>query len=90
MVNILHSFEKELSENLFHIVLRKISGQLDDFFIDSMIMNTRFSTGGASQFNFDIMRNLLPLFGQYVKRPASLFKKYVIFNHHYYLVLISV
>lgn len=76
MVTILHNLETELSIGIFNHTLRLIANRLDDFFIDSMIMNTKFSGGGAAQFNFDVTRNLFPLFGQYTARPHLLFKKY--------------
>lgn len=75
MVRILHDLETELSLNILNVTLRLIAHQLDDFFIDSMIMNTKFSSGGAAQFQFDMIRNLFALFGQYVRRPDLLFKK---------------
>lgn len=71
----LHNLESDLSINIFNIVLRLIAHQLDDFFIDSMVMNTKFSSGGASQFVHDMNRNLFVIFGQYVRRPDLLFKK---------------
>lgn len=74
LLAVLHDLETALSTEIFNAVLRRIAKKLDDFFIDSMIMNTKFSEGGAAQFKFDIERNLLPLFGQYSRRPALLFK----------------
>lgn len=74
LVTILHDLEAALSTKIFNAVLRRAAKKLDDFFIDSMIMNTKFSEGGAAQFKFDIERNLLPLFGQYSRRPGLLFK----------------
>lgn len=74
VVSILHDLEAALSTAIFNAVLRRIAKKLDDFFIDSMLMNTKFSEGGAAQFRFDIDRNLLPLFGQYSRRPGLLFK----------------
>lgn len=71
----LHNLETELSINIFNVALRLIALQLDDFFIDSMIMNTKFSTGGAAQFVYDMNRNLFVIFGQYARRPDLLFKK---------------
>lgn len=38
-----------------------------------MNQNLKFS-GGADQLKFDVERNLLPLFGQYSRRPGLLFK----------------
>ncbi|XP_059615224.1 RINT1-like protein [Phlebotomus argentipes] len=74
MMQCLHNLETDLSANVFGIVLRLIAHQLDDFFLDSMIMNTKFSTGGAAQFQFDMTRNLFPLFGQYIRKPELQFK----------------
>lgn len=73
-VTILHELESKLSENLFSQCLRRVAKQLDDYFIDSMVMMTNFSTAGANQFNFDMTRNLFALFGLYVRNPSQLFK----------------
>lgn len=74
LIAVLHDLESALSTTIFNAILRRIAKKLDDFFIDSMIMNTKFSEGGAAQFKFDVERNLLPLFGQYSRRPGLLFK----------------
>lgn len=76
MMQSLHNLEMDLSANIFGIVLRLIANQLDEFFLDSMIMNTKFSVGGAAQFQFDMTRNLFPLFGQYIRKPELQFKRY--------------
>lgn len=73
-IAILHDLESALSTKIFNSILRRIAKKLDDYFIDSMIMNTKFSEGGAAQLKFDITRNLIPLFGQYSRRPGYLFK----------------
>lgn len=73
-IAILHDLESALSTKVFNSALRRMAKKLDDYFIDSMIMNTKFSEGGSAQFKFDIQRNLLPLFGQYSRRPGLLFK----------------
>ncbi|XP_055611067.1 RINT1-like protein [Uranotaenia lowii] len=75
LVNHLHSLEAELSSNVFSIVIRLMAVQLDEWLIDGMIMNTKFSTGGAAQFHFDMTRNLFALFGQYARKPNLLFKR---------------
>lgn len=74
LIPTLHDLEIALSTQVFNGVLRRIAKKLDDYFIDSMIMNTKFSEGGSAQFKFDILRNLIPLFGQYSRRPGLLFK----------------
>lgn len=73
-IAILHDLESALSTKVFNSALRRMAKKLDDYFIDSMIMNTKFSEGGAIQFRYDISRNLIPLFGQYSRRPGLLFK----------------
>uniref|UniRef100_A0A1B0B173 RAD50-interacting protein 1 n=1 Tax=Glossina palpalis gambiensis TaxID=67801 RepID=A0A1B0B173_9MUSC len=75
MVTILHNFERKLSANLFNLTLRIIAKQIDDYILDSMVMNNKFSPAGAAQFNYDMTRNMFALFGQYSRRPDLLFKK---------------
>uniref|UniRef100_A0A1B0FQ93 RAD50-interacting protein 1 n=1 Tax=Glossina morsitans morsitans TaxID=37546 RepID=A0A1B0FQ93_GLOMM len=75
MVTILHNFERTLSANLFNVTLRIIAKQIDDYILDSMVMNNKFSPAGAAQFNYDMTRNMFALFGQYSRRPDLLFKK---------------
>lgn len=77
MATLLHNLDAELSPNIFDIIIRLIATKIDTFFIDSMIMNTKFSPGGAAQFNFDMKRNLFALFGQYARRPDLLLKRLV-------------
>ncbi|XP_050093487.1 RINT1-like protein [Anopheles aquasalis] len=75
IINLLHDLDHELSSNVFTIVLRIVAGQLDEWLLTSMIMNTKFSTGGIQQFHYDMTRNLFPLFGQYALEPKLLFKR---------------
>ncbi|KAH8297546.1 hypothetical protein KR054_002303 [Drosophila jambulina] len=75
LVTLLHNLESELSANLFNQTLRLMAHQIDDFMLDSMVMNTKFSPAGAAQFNYDMTRNLFALFGQYTRRPELLFKR---------------
>lgn len=75
MVTALHDMETELSASILRRLLRMVAQRFDVFMIDGMIMNTRFSAGGAAQLNYDMVRNLFPLFGQYLARPHLLFKR---------------
>ncbi|XP_053665015.1 RINT1-like protein [Anopheles marshallii] len=74
-INHLHDMEQELSTNVFMIVVRMIATELDQWVISSMVMNTKFSSGGAQQFHFDMTRNLFGLFSQYAKKTNLLFKR---------------
>ncbi|XP_053675678.1 RINT1-like protein [Anopheles nili] len=74
-VNHLHNMERELSLNVFLTVVRMIAAELDQWMISSMVMNTKFSTGGGQQFHYDMTRNLFSLFSQYAKKTNLLFKR---------------
>ena len=47
------------------------------FFSLQVILANHFNDGGAAQLNFDMTRNLFPLFGQYTQKPENYFKEYV-------------
>uniref|UniRef100_A0A182TWF7 RAD50-interacting protein 1 n=1 Tax=Anopheles melas TaxID=34690 RepID=A0A182TWF7_9DIPT len=74
-INHLHDMEQELSTNVFMVVVRMIATELDQWMISSMVANTKFSTGGAEQFHFDMTRNLFGMFSQYAKKTNLLFKR---------------
>lgn len=78
MVTVLHNLERDLSSNLFNLTLRLIARQIDEFLLDCMVLNVKFSPAGSAQFNYDMIRNLFALFGQYTRRPDLLFKKYIL------------
>ncbi|XP_052872786.1 RINT1-like protein [Anopheles cruzii] len=74
-IKLLHDMEQELSANVFSVVLRMIAGQLDEWIVANMVMNTKFSAGGIQQFAYDMTRNLFVMFGQYTDHPKLLFKR---------------
>lgn len=45
MVTSIHNLEKKLSANLFDNVVRMITAELDYYFLESLVMNTKFSLG---------------------------------------------
>lgn len=69
----LHQLEKHLQTNLFTNVWRSIAQQIDTHLFEDLIMDNRFNEGGALQFKFDIIRNLLPLFSQFSEKPNNYF-----------------
>ncbi|XP_011193963.1 RINT1-like protein isoform X1 [Zeugodacus cucurbitae] len=75
MVTTLHNMERDLSLSIFNLTLRLVANLIDEFLYYSLVMNNKFTPAGAAQFNFDMTRNLFPLFGQYCRRPDLLFKK---------------
>ena len=40
-----------------------------------MVLRNRFNEGGAAQLQFDMLRNLFPLFGQNTTKPENYFKE---------------
>ncbi|XP_008314210.1 RAD50-interacting protein 1 [Cynoglossus semilaevis] len=63
-----------LSLSLFQLAWQGLADRLDHFLYQDVILSNHFSEGGASQLQFDMTRNLFPLFGHYCKRPENFFK----------------
>uniref|UniRef100_A0A3B3ZZV7 RAD50-interacting protein 1 n=1 Tax=Periophthalmus magnuspinnatus TaxID=409849 RepID=A0A3B3ZZV7_9GOBI len=63
-----------LSLPLFQITWQGLAERLDGFIYQEVILANHFSEGGAAQLQFDMSRNLFPLFGHYCKRPENFFK----------------
>ncbi|KAJ8269802.1 hypothetical protein COCON_G00124090 [Conger conger] len=59
---------------LFHSCWQSLAERLDRFLYQDVILYNHFNEGGAAQLQFDMMRNLFPLFGHYCKRPENFFK----------------
>ncbi|XP_054608394.1 RAD50-interacting protein 1 isoform X1 [Dunckerocampus dactyliophorus] len=63
-----------LSLSLFQLAWQGLAERLDSFLYQELILSNHFSDGGAAQLQFDMTRNLFPLFGHYCKRPENFFK----------------
>ncbi|XP_028306754.1 RAD50-interacting protein 1-like isoform X1 [Gouania willdenowi] len=63
-----------LSSTLFQRAWQGLAERLDSFIYQEVILSNHFSEGGAAQLQFDMNRNLFPLFGHYSKRPENYFK----------------
>ncbi|XP_057711106.1 RAD50-interacting protein 1 [Corythoichthys intestinalis] len=63
-----------LSLTLFQLAWQGLAERLDTFLYQEVILSNHFSDGGAAQLQFDMTRNLFPLFGHYCKRPENFFK----------------
>ncbi|XP_061817223.1 RAD50-interacting protein 1 [Nerophis lumbriciformis] len=63
-----------LSWSLFQLAWQGLAERLDTFLYQEVILSNHFSDGGAAQLQFDMTRNLFPLFGHYCKRPENFFK----------------
>ena len=66
-----------LSKFIFSTVCTSISKSLVhfSFWTLQIICQNHFSEAGAAQLNFDMTRNLFPLFGQFTTRPENHFKE---------------
>ncbi|XP_062373666.1 RAD50-interacting protein 1 [Sardina pilchardus] len=63
-----------LSLPLFQMFWQGLAEKLDLFLYQDLILYNHFNEGGAAQLQFDMTRNLFPLFGHYCKRPENFFK----------------
>uniref|UniRef100_A0A3B4X1X1 RAD50-interacting protein 1 n=1 Tax=Seriola lalandi dorsalis TaxID=1841481 RepID=A0A3B4X1X1_SERLL len=63
-----------LSLSLFQLAWQGLAERLDNFLYQDVVLSNHFSDGGAAQLQFDMTRNLFPLFGHYCKRPENFFK----------------
>ncbi|XP_074481145.1 RAD50-interacting protein 1 [Sebastes fasciatus] len=63
-----------LSLSLFQLAWQGLAERLDNVLYQDVILFNHFSEGGAAQIQFDMTRNLFPLFGHYCKRPENFFK----------------
>ncbi|XP_029471185.1 RAD50-interacting protein 1 isoform X2 [Rhinatrema bivittatum] len=66
--------EQQLCYSLFKIFWQMLAEKLDLFIYQEIILANHFNEGGAAQLQFDMLRNLFPLFSHYCKRPENYFK----------------
>ncbi|KAJ8262346.1 hypothetical protein GJAV_G00165400 [Gymnothorax javanicus] len=59
---------------LFQSCWQGLAERLDHFLYQDVILYNHFNEGGAAQLQFDMTRNLFPLFGHHCKRPENYFK----------------
>ncbi|XP_054911667.1 RAD50-interacting protein 1 isoform X2 [Poeciliopsis prolifica] len=68
------NLQQVLSVSLFQLAWQGLAEKLDNFIYQEVILSNHFSDGGAAQLQFDMTRNLFPLFGHYCRRPENFFK----------------
>nr|XP_019600937.1 PREDICTED: RAD50-interacting protein 1 isoform X1 [Rhinolophus sinicus] len=66
--------EQQLCFSLFKIFWQMLVEKLDIYIYQEIILANHFNEGGAAQLQFDMTRNLFPLFSRYCKRPENYFK----------------
>ncbi|XP_066210428.1 RAD50-interacting protein 1-like isoform X1 [Saccopteryx leptura] len=66
--------EQQLCFSLFKIFWQMLAEKLDVYIYQEIILANHFNDGGAAQLQFDMTRNLFPLFSHYCKRPENYFK----------------
>ncbi|KAH0947271.1 hypothetical protein HN011_011032 [Eciton burchellii] len=69
----LHILHNVLALPLFHQAWKSLASQLDQFLFEEVVLVNHFNNGGGEQLQYDIVRNLFPLFGLYVNKPESYF-----------------
>ncbi|XP_013799967.1 RAD50-interacting protein 1 isoform X2 [Apteryx mantelli] len=66
--------EQQLCHSLFKTFWQMLAEKVDVFIYQEVILANHFNEGGAAQLQFDMSRNLFPLFSHYCKRPENYFK----------------
>ncbi|ERE88429.1 RAD50-interacting protein 1 [Cricetulus griseus] len=66
--------EQQLCFSLFRVFWQMLVEKLDMYIYQEIILANHFNEGGAAQLQFDMTRNLFPLFSHYCKRPENYFK----------------
>ncbi|KAJ8008790.1 hypothetical protein DPEC_G00082080 [Dallia pectoralis] len=66
--------QQMLCQPLFQTAWQGLAERVDLFLYQDMILYNHFNEGGAAQIQFDMTRNLFPLFGHYCKKPENFFK----------------
>nr|XP_036859513.1 RAD50-interacting protein 1 [Manis javanica] len=66
--------EQQLCFSLFKVFWQMFVEKLDIYIYQEIILANHFNEGGAAQLQFDMTRNLFPLFSHYCKRPENYFK----------------
>ncbi|XP_076459173.1 RAD50-interacting protein 1-like [Babylonia areolata] len=67
--------EQLLSRPLFTKFWERLAARLNTFILNEVILTNHFSEGGAIQLQFDMTRNLLPLFGEFTQKPEAYFRE---------------
>lgn len=67
--------QTQLSKPLFTLAWQRLAERLDKFILEEVILQNRFNDGGASQLEFDMTRNLFPLFGEFTNKPENYFRQ---------------
>ncbi|KAK7603639.1 hypothetical protein V9T40_003638 [Parthenolecanium corni] len=70
----LHQMQNIIAPEIFRQCWKNIADQLCKLLIDDVILVNMFSRGGAQQIQFDVKRNILPLFAQFTPKPEVYFK----------------
>ncbi|KAK2579114.1 hypothetical protein KPH14_001285 [Odynerus spinipes] len=69
----LHVLHEALALPLFYQAWKQLAFQFDQFLLEEVVLVNHFNTGGAEQLQYDVFRNLFPLFGLYISNPESYF-----------------
>ncbi|XP_014206211.1 RAD50-interacting protein 1 [Copidosoma floridanum] len=73
IANRLRALQNALALPLFEQSWMNLALCLDKLLFEELVLQNKFNDGGAAQFQYDVRRNLFPLFGLYTKKPESYF-----------------
>lgn len=67
--------ESLLNKPIFIKVWQRLASQLNKLVVNEIVIPNQFNDTGASQIEFDMCRNLFPLFGEYTQKPENYFRE---------------
>lgn len=65
----------KLCPQMFSSCWHKIADKVDSYLFQQVVLRNKFNVGGALQLQFDMTRNLFPLFSQYTQKPENRFRR---------------
>ncbi|XP_071454292.1 RAD50-interacting protein 1 [Hetaerina americana] len=71
----LHWLKDTLSVHLLSRAWQILCSELNKFLYRKLVLANKFNVGGALQLQFDMTRNLFPLFSQFTEKPENHFKE---------------
>lgn len=70
----LHALRDILAAPLFMQLWQIVADTLNKYVYEEVILQTRFSDAGATQFKFDMTQGLFPIFGAFTQKPENFFR----------------
>nr|CAG4643878.1 EOG090X04F1 [Lepidurus arcticus] len=74
LVSRLQAYSESLALPLFTRTWQKLAYRMNEFLTEELVLQRQFNDGGAAQLNFDVTKNIIPIFSPYTAKPESYFR----------------